>query len=63
MINCFLTATYCPNGTKIPVLCPAGFYCPRPDVKIECPAGSFCPLGSVTHIGKSLGIMAIIFVD
>jgi hypothetical protein len=32
-------------------------------MKIECPAGSFCPLGSVTHIGKSLGIKSIIFVD
>ena len=35
-----------PQGTFEPVVCEAGFYCPKEGGKIRCPAGSFCRIGS-----------------
>ncbi|TVY93973.1 ABC transporter G family member [Lachnellula willkommii] len=35
-----------PQGTFEPVVCQAGFYCPKEGGKIKCPAGSFCRIGS-----------------
>lgn len=40
---------YCPEGSKIPTICPESYYCPTPaSKKITCPAGYFCP-GNTTE--------------
>lgn len=40
---------YCPAGTSYPELCPAGYYCTRPDKKIACVPTEYCPLGTVVN--------------
>ncbi|KAL0482318.1 hypothetical protein AKO1_012987 [Acrasis kona] len=39
---------YCPEGSTVwtKKLCPGGFYCPTPKVRIECPEGYYCRNGS-----------------
>ncbi len=41
------SAQSCPTGTINPIICPPGFYCPKPDETIPCPPGYYCPEGSV----------------
>jgi ABC-type multidrug transport system ATPase subunit len=38
--------SYCPAGTAIAALCPAGFYCTTPAEKVACDPGQECPAGT-----------------
>ncbi|PRP79753.1 abc transporter family protein [Planoprotostelium fungivorum] len=38
--------TYCPEGSVSPIICPAGFFCPKPYYSKECDEHTYCPEGS-----------------
>ena len=38
------TTTYCPEGSSVSLVCPAGYYCPAlSSAAIACPPGYYCP--------------------
>ncbi|KAL9643147.1 hypothetical protein ABK040_001636 [Willaertia magna] len=44
----FTHASYCPKGSSILNLCPAGYYCPAPDTKKPCRRSQYCPDGTLS---------------
>lgn len=47
--------TYCPENTKEPSICQAGFYCPGAKVQTPCPSGFFCPNASISPTPCPIG--------
>ena len=45
--------TYCPAGSKVPALCPDGFYCPNATRALKCESTQSCPAGSVAPLSPS----------
>jgi hypothetical protein len=39
---------YCPLGSTVASVCPVGFYCSNPSVKLPCTVGNVCVAGTVT---------------
>ena len=45
-VECTLVGSYCPVGSSTEALCPAGFVCATPVVKVACKDGNLCVAGS-----------------